>query len=427
MVSSRRRSLFALSFVVALSAIGACHETEDPRPGIAPKGSATTAPTLPPPLDAGAVADAAGLPSGSLSCGTAPFSEAPFTKQALVAAVADCAIFRACELENAVEVLKSTVDRDAIERTNESHALAQLAYKRAFDAWSWMTAFEFGPVADRASDKYFGRGLRVFVHPWPDTSRCQIETQVALGGYKSSFDLVFPSGRGLYAIEYGLFFSGSDTACSATSTAGEAWGKLAPDALSNAKRDYTVAVAADVLANVRTIRKSYGPEGDDYRSKLLRYEGYGSEQEALNVVAWSMLYPEIEVKDLKLASYAGFQSTPPNPETPFAHVDIEAIRVNLRAFRSIFAGCGPSGAGIGFDDWLVASGNGALAADIVQKLAAAQAAADAFPAFSAATPAQFTALYNTLRPLTTLLKTNLFGSASPLNLKLPASAASDTD
>ena len=40
---------------------------------------------------------------------------------------------------------------------------------------------------------------------------------------------------------------------------------------------------------------------------------------------------------------------------------------------------------------------------------------------------QFDALYTQLRVLSNLLKTNFFGSASPLNLKLPASAASDTD
>ena len=57
----------------------------------------------------------------------------------------------------------------------------------------------------------------------------------------------------------------------------------------------------------------------------------------------------------------------------------------------------------------------------------AEAAADAFPAFEQATPEQFRSFYETVRVLTTLLKTNLFGSASPLNLRLPASAASDTD
>ena len=57
----------------------------------------------------------------------------------------------------------------------------------------------------------------------------------------------------------------------------------------------------------------------------------------------------------------------------------------------------------------------------------AQAAVDAFPAYSEATEAQFLAFYQEIKPLSDELKTRFFGSASPLNLKLPASAASDTD
>ena len=61
------------------------------------------------------------------------------------------------------------------------------------------------------------------------------------------------------------------------------------------------------------------------------------------------------------------------------------------------------------------------------QLTAAQTAAEAFPPFTQATPQQYTDFYNAVRNLTTPLKTTFFGSASPLNLKLPATAASDTD
>ena len=64
------------------------------------------------------------------------------------------------------------------------------------------------------------------------------------------------------------------------------------------------------------------PSGENFKAKLLAADGYGSEQEALNVVAWSLLYPELEVKDLKLGSYAGFQTAAPIPESPFARLDI---------------------------------------------------------------------------------------------------------
>ena len=169
------------------------------------------------------------------------------------------------------------------------------------------------------------------------------------------------------------------------------------------------------------------PEGENFKAKLLAFDGYGSEQETLNVVAWSLFYVEDDVKDQKLGSLAGAQARAYVPETPFAGREIENIRTNLRAFRSLFQGCGADGAGVGFDDWLVAAGQAQLSNEILAGLAQAQAAADAFPAFAQASTPQFLELYNALKPLTDLLKTRFFGSASPLNLKLPASAASDTD
>lgn len=432
MHSSRATSPVALLF--ALTGVGTlavcpvgCHTTEDPRPGIAKKGTQAAPEPLPPPFDSGVQPDAAALPVGPLTCGPAPFSTGPFTKQALLGAAADCAAWQACTFENAATVLKIAVEGEATQKTPESRALAQLAYRNAMNVWSSIEGFQFGPVASKAVDKYHGRGLRSFVHPWPDISRCQVETQVVLKGYRQGFDLVFPSSRGLFALEYLLHYPGSDIACSTSSTAGQAWASASPEALGQAKRDYAVAVASDVLSQAQTLSKVWAPTSENFKAKLLAFDGYGSEQETLNVVAWSLLYPEQEVKDLKLGSLAGYQTAPPNPESPFARLDIENIRTNLRAFRALFQGCGPEGQGIGFDDWLVAAGNGALAKDLGDLLTVAIAAADAFPPFHQATEAQFVDFYLKVRPLANLLKTNFFGSASPVNLKLPASAASDTD
>jgi predicted lipoprotein len=285
----------------------------------------------------------------------------------------------------------------------------------------------FGPVASKTIDKYHGRGLRSFVHPWPDLNRCQVETQIVSKDYAQGWELVFPSARGLFALEYAAFYSGSDTACLPASTTGQAWTALSPDERTKAKNDYAVAVAGNVAAVALEIRNAWLPEGEGFAEKLATFDAYGTDQEALNVVAWSLVYLEKEVKDMKLGSLAGFQTTPPNPETPFARVEIENVRTNLRAFRRLFQGCAADGAGLGFDDWLVAAGHAQLSQDILSLLANAQAAADAFPSFTQATQAQFVDFYNVLKPLANLLKGSFFGSASPLNLKLPAGVASDTD
>ncbi|MBK6460311.1 MAG: hypothetical protein IPF92_04785 [Myxococcales bacterium] len=424
--ASRTLAVVGALHLAGLAGLAACHTTEDPRPGISKRGAQAT-PELPPPIDAGLTPDAAALPVGPLACGARPATTAPFSKRALLGAAADCAAWHACTFANAAHVLSLTVASDAKDATSESRALAQLAYRQAMAAWSGVELFQFGPVAEKVTDKYHGRGLRAYVHPWPDTSRCQVETQIAGRGYAQGFDLVFPSARGLFAIEYALHYPGRDTSCTPSSTGAAAWAALSPDALAKAKGDYAVAVARDVSTRAAALHAVWTPTGESFKAKLLAADGYGSEQEALNVVAWSLLYPELQVKDLKLGSYAGFQTAPPIPESPFARLDVENVRANLRGFRSLFMGCGPEGEGLGFDDWLVAVGDPGLARDLAAHFATALAAADAFPPFQQATEAQFVDFYLKVRPLANLLKTNFFGSASSLNLKLPASAASDTD
>ena len=215
----RALALAGAAALATLAALGACHVTEDPRPGVSQRGAQAT-PELPPPIDAGVTPDAAALPVGPLTCGARPSSTPPFTKQALLGAAADCAAWHACTFANAASVLSVTVAADAKDRTAESRALAQLAYRQAMLAWSGVELFQFGPVAEKATDKYHGRGLRAYIHAWPGTNRCQVESQIATKGYLQGFDLVFPSARGLFAIEYALHYPGRDTSCSPSSTGG---------------------------------------------------------------------------------------------------------------------------------------------------------------------------------------------------------------
>lgn len=413
-------AIVAVTIAGGAAVIIACQSTDEPRAGT---------PIVQSPDSGGSSGGTdAALPDAPIACGDAPATAGAFTKRALLAATADCAAYNACVFVNAATELRAATRQHASTRDEATRGPARDAWKRAMTAWSTMELFQFGPAASKALDPYQGRGLRTFVNPWPQASRCEIEKQIASREWeKAGIATVLPSGRGLSAVEYALFYPGVDTACLPGSPTGQAWPTFAPADLVKAKADYALAASENVLAIGDELRRSWGTEGDDFKAKLLAHEGYGSEQETLNVVGWAMFYVEKEVKDLKLASYAGVQATPPNPETPFAQVDIENVRTNLRAFQSIFRGCGAAGAGIGFDDWLIEAGHGALANDIVAAWTNAVAAADAFPPFGQATQAQFRVLYDAVKPLTDLLKTSLFGSASPLNLRLPASAASDTD
>ena len=412
--------------IAAFSAVVACSTTDDPRAGTRAAAGASGGPSTSSGSSSSGGIDAA-IPDGPIECGPMPGVAAPFTKQALLGAASDCAAWHACTFLNAATSLRKSVHDQAAAPGDEKLAAARASWATAMNEWSKMEGLLFGPVTSKVLDPYHGRGLRSFVHPWPQTSRCEVEKQIATKGWQAGIDTVLPAGRGLFALEYVLYYPGSDTACLPASPAGQAWTALAPADLVKAKNDYAVAVADNVLSLALELRNVWLPEGENFKAKLTTFQDYGSEQEALNVVAWAMFYLEEEVKDLKLASNAGVITTDPTPETPFALVEIENIRTNVRAFRSLFQGCSADGTGVGFDDWLVAAGHQQLASDILGALGQLQTAVDAFPPFGQASQEQFKQLYETLRVLTNLLKTSLFGSASPLNLKLPATAPSDTD
>lgn len=409
----------ALATAFGIAAAVACSITDDPRAGSRREGTSSSSSGG---SSSGGI-DAA-LPDTPLDCGPAPVSNEPFSKSALLSASAKCAAWHACTFLNAATALKKSVEDYA---NGGDRAAAQAAWRAAMEAWSRAELFQFGPVASKVADPYHGRGLRSFVHPWPDLNRCQAEGQIVDKGYEQGWDLVFPSARGLFGIEYVLFYEGADTACLPGSPTGQKWASLAPPDLRKAKDAYGVAVAGNVAAVALEIQNVWAADGESFDAKLLAFDGYGTDQEALNVVGWALLYVEKELKDFKLGSLAGVQATPPNPETPFAHVEIENIRANLRGFRALFQGCGEGGAGIGFDDWLVAANHAQLSNDILAALAAAEAKAATFPSFTTATQAQLLELYDAVRALSNLLKTNMFGSASPINLRLPAGVASDTD
>ena len=162
---------------------------------------------------------------------------------------------------------------------------------------------------------------------------------------------------------------------------------------------------------------------------MIEARGYESEQQALNVMAWSLLYVEREVKDWKVGVPAGLTLIHPVSlaEATFSRTGILAIRENMRGFRALFQGCGPDGEGLGFDDWLIDVGQDQLARDMLAALDGAQAATDAFPSIEQASAADLANLDQELRGLTSLLKADFFGPGSSLNLKLPAGVASDTD
>ncbi len=225
-----------------------------------------------------------------------------------------------------------------------------------------------------------GQGIRDLIYSWPVVARCRVEDQVIGRGYEKSWTPVLISARGLFGLEYLLFYSGTDTACNASSTTAKTWVTLGETAIADAKTDYAVALSGDVLERIQGLRELWSPEGSNFRQTFVDAAGYETEQQALNVLAWSLIYVEREVKDWKVGIPAGYTTTSPVTlaETSFAHVGTESLQQNLEGFRALFQGCGPNGEGLGFDDWLSDAGAPELASDMIVALEGARTAAAMF-------------------------------------------------
>jgi predicted lipoprotein len=368
-------------------------------------------------------------------CGEAPVSTAAFTQKALRGAAADCAAWQYCRFEGAATVLEARLDDYAATPDDARLLVARRALAKAMDVWSEVELFQFGPLASSSEaagkDAKQGKGIRELIYAWPQTVRYRVEEQVVSRLYLEGFEseTVYTSARGLFALDYLLSYQGTDTACTANSLCGKNWAKQDAEGLASLKREYAAAVGQDVLSRIRELRQLWSPTGGDFRSSFVDLTGYDDEPQAMTTLAWALLYAEREIKDYKLGVPAGYTLTHPVtlPEMPYSGRSTEAIRGNLRGFRALFQGCGPTGTGMGVDDWLSGVQHPELAQDIVTALDGAQAAAESAPPLATATPAELETFYRALKTLTDLLKNDLFGAGSPLGLKLPDGIASDTD
>lgn len=371
----------------------------------------------------------------SRECGAAPVATGEFSRKALRAAVADCAMWHYCSFDVIAQELDSAVSAYQKDPNQTTLEQAQEVWRLAMLDWSRSELFQFGPMGSLSQsagkDPYEGRGIRDLIYAWPSTSACRVDEQLITQTYESrGVSSVLISGRGLFALEYLLFSSTEDSACTASSSTAVEWAKQSSSTLAKRKRDYAKAVATDIAAQIRTVTELWARDGGNFKATLVDAKGkYPDEQEAMQTIAWSLIYAEREVKDWKLGVPAGYTLTSPvsSPETPYAELGIEAIRANLRGFRSLFQGCGASGEGLGFDDWLIEAGHPELAQDVIAAWIQAHNAANEFEASLSEDSAALETFYQAVRGLTGLLKADLFGAGSPLNLKLPGGVEGDTD
>lgn len=367
----------------------------------------------------------------SIVTGDAGFSEETFTRAALLRTLADCARDRATAFESAAQRL---ADATAAAASTSSVAAAREAWRAAIDTWEENELFRFGPAASSMAPG--GQNLRDQIYAWPLVSRCKIEEQIVSRAYESpDFAASLINGRGLSAIEYLLFYEGTDNDCSEFSAinADGTWGALSEAELRARKYAYAAAAARDVLARARALSAGW-QDGAFYGAFVNAGKGSGlfdSEQRALNAASDGLFYLDKEIKDAKLARPLGYvecnQSVCPEAvESPWAHRSNENLRANLIGFRRIFNGC--SEADLGYDDWLREAGAGDLSARMTSALNAAIDRVERLGApleqivLSDVTPAE--ELYATIKALNDVLKTEF---VTVLNLELPRIVEGDND
>lgn len=365
-------------------------------------------------------------------------TEVEASRAALLGAVGSCVLTSAKEFRVEAQALEEATA--ALEARPEAGTrdAARAAFRRALSAWQVLEVMQLGPAAPRAVAG--GADLRDNIYSWPLVSRCVIEEQVVSRGYAAE---TFPSSlvnrRTLYALEYLLFFEGTDTVCAAGSPAsGTAWTSIPLEDREARKRAYAAVVAADVSRRAEQLVAAWEPgQGGFLRTLETAGAGnavYPSSQAGLNAVSDALFYLESETKDMKLARPLGLRecestSCPELLESQYGGRSKENVRANLVGFRRLAEGCGPGYSGVGLDDLLEKVGAGAVAERLRTQVAAAQAAVDTVEEADlrealAQDPASVRGLYDALKGVTDVLKIDV---ATVLDLELPQSVEGDND
>lgn len=320
---------------------------------------------------------------------------------------------------------------------------AQEAWVRAIAVAQRAELLQLGPAGMQTSEVIGGLGLRDAIYAWPSFNRCRIDVVTQRGDY-ADLDVLAMQGlftRGLGAIEYLLFYEGTDHGCEPGATIGvddPAWTALGADGVREARADHAHALARLVRSAADSLRDAWEPSGGDFAGQLSRAgEGggvYATTQVALNAIFAAMLYVDRQIKDQKLGAPAAVNdrcmtaSCPEQLESRFAHRSSEHLAENLRAFEELFLGGPRETDALGFDDLLLAVGAAELEVAMRQAIAAAVDLSRALSPVDQATfeshQDEYVAMHAAVRRISDLLKTEF---KTVLALELPMGTPEDND
>ena len=238
---------------------------------------------------------------------------------------------------------------------------AQAAWAEAIVQFQRVEVVAVGPAAP--SDAPGGQNLRDLIYAYPAFNACAVDRSAYAGDPVTASTRI--DAMGLGAIEYLLYFDGSNSACP-------------PDSgvdVAQSRADYAAAVAAFIAARAEELRDAWEASEGNFIAQWSQ-AGAGSDvymtpQDALDALSTSLFYVEKETKDRKIACPTGIGATGlvcsgndvSRVEHPYARASTPSLRANVQMFRDVFTGLA---GGMGMNDLLA----GIDRQDIVDKLLA---------------------------------------------------------
>ncbi len=323
------------------------------------------------------------------------------------------------------------------EASDETRQTAQAAWSDAMGSWQRAEVYQFGPAGAMGVVEG-GEDIRDFVYSWPLTSACRVDQEIVSEDYADA-DTFFAEERvtvrGLDAMEYLLFHTGTENDCSVASgiNSSGSWRELSEADLDARRAAYSLALAKDVNSRAQALVNHWSPNGENFIEQVTGAgDGsatYSNTQEALNALSDAMFYIEKETKDMKLAIPVGISGCDEDlcledRESNWANFSKEKMIENLKGFRAAFTG----GEGDGFDDILVELGAQDLSNEMLTATDETIAALESWPGSLKEQleddPDSVVEAYNKAKALGDLLKTQFIGT---LDLELPQRAEGDND